>query len=231
MPSSNVDIDEIEKFSSHSQEWWRTDGAFSALHHINPLRLSFIETHLSLKDCTILDIGCGGGILSEALAQKGARVTGIDLSAESLAAAKAHRGQLNIDYQQISAEDLAALVPQTFDAITCMEMLEHVPDPEAVIIACATLLKPSGKLFLSTLNRNIKSYLFGIIGAEYILKLLPKGTHDYAKFIKPSELSRTLRHAHFSVNAMKGISYYPLTKKYSLTKDISVNYLLYAQKN
>jgi len=230
MSSPNVDTDEIKKFSHHHHDWWKDEGPFAALHHMNPLRLAFIEEQVLLKDKMVLDIGCGGGILTEALAQKGAKVTGIDLSAKSLEAAKNHQGNLSIDYQLISAEDFALQKPESFDVITCMEMLEHVPDPASIIQSCYQLLKPQGKLFLSTINRNLKSYLFAIVGAEYILKLLPKNTHDYAKFIKPSELAKCLRASHFSVKLMKGIHYQPFTKKFSLSEDISVNYLLYAEK-
>lgn len=230
----NIDESEIEKFAQLSaSDWWDANGAQAPLHHINPLRMAYIQRASELQNAKVLDIGCGGGILCESLARAGANVTGIDLASNAIEVAKHHAKQdpsIQIDYYKASAEDFAEKHPEQFDVITCMEMLEHVPDPASIIEACARLLKPQGKIFLSTLNRNIKSYLYAIIGAEYILKLLPQGTHDYAKFIRPSELSRVLREKGFTVKNMEGLHYNILTKKYSLQSDISVNYLLYAQK-
>ncbi len=241
MAIPNVDEDEIQKFSEIQEDWWNTEGQCAPLHHINPLRLDFIRQFLpDLKDKKILDVGCGGGILSEALAKLGGHITGIDLSESALQAAQTHqnsslqensRQNLNIDYQLTSVEDFAEKNPKSFDIITCMEMLEHVPDPASCIKACSKLIKPNGKLFFSTLNRSPKSYLFAIVGAEWILKLVPKNTHDYAKFIKPSELSQWLRQADLSAQNFQGITYNILSKKYSLSPtDISVNYLVYAEK-
>jgi 2-polyprenyl-6-hydroxyphenyl methylase/3-demethylubiquinone-9 3-methyltransferase len=231
MPPANIDENEIQKFSAIQDDWWNPDGQCAPLHHINPLRMAFIQQHAELKDKKILDVGCGGGILSEALAKSGARVTGIDLSQSALEAAQKHQGHLSIEYHYISVEAYAEKYPASMDIITCMEMLEHVPDPGACIKACSKLIKPGGKLFFSTLNRNLKSYLFAIIGAEWILKLVPKNTHDYAKFIRPSELSQWLREAALSPRDFQGITYNALTKQYKLdAKDISVNYLVFAEK-
>jgi 2-polyprenyl-6-hydroxyphenyl methylase/3-demethylubiquinone-9 3-methyltransferase len=229
---ANIDQTEIEKFNTLSEnDWWDSTGSCSPLHHINPLRVEFIQHHAELHQMKVLDIGCGGGILCESLAKLGADVTGIDLSENVINIANSHQKNLNIHYEVASAEDFAEIHPAQFDVITCMEMLEHVPDPASIIASCEKLLKPQGKLFLSTLNRNLKSYLFAIIGAEWILNLLPKSTHDYSKFIRPSELSRVLRQHHFNNNDMQGIQYTPFSKKYFLNADISVNYLVYAQKN
>lgn len=242
MTAQNVDHDEIQKFSDIQEDWWNTEGQCAPLHHINPLRLDFIRQYEpDLRDKKILDVGCGGGILSEALAKAGGLITGIDLSESAIEIAKKHQNSsvqdnsnqnLNIDYQLSSVEDFAEKYPEGFDMITCMEMLEHVPDPASCIQACSKLIKPNGKLFFSTINRSPKSYLFAIIGAEWILKLVPKNTHDYAKFIKPSELSQWLRDANLSPKNFQGMTYNPLSKKYLLNPaDISVNYLVYAEKS
>ena len=237
MSFTNRDPDEIHKFSDANQDWWNPTGPSAPLHHINPLRLEFIQKNSPLhKSLNILDIGCGGGILTEALAQTGAHVTGIDLSESALKAAHDHKAKINPDltilYHTISTEEFAENNPEKFDMITCMEMLEHVPDPQKIIQAASRLLKPGGKLFLSTLNRTVKSYLFSVIGAEYLLKLLPIGTHDYGKFIKPSELSQWVRQAGLSVRDVSGITYNPFFKKYSLVEhDISVNYIMFCEKN
>ena len=231
--SSNVDSGEIEKFSQLAHRWWDKDSEFKPLHAINPIRLDWIKSHVTLTGQSILDIGCGGGILSESMAQGGAFVTGIDLSVKALKVAKLHAlevGTQNIEYVEISAEDLARDKPESFDIVTCMEMLEHVPDPASVVRACATLAKPGGTLFFSTLNRNPKSYLFAILGAEYLLRLLPKGTHEYAKFIKPSELIAFTREAELELLGMKGMSYNPLTQVYSLGSDMDVNYMIAVRK-
>ncbi len=237
MATPNVDHDEIQKFSDIQEDWWNIEGQCAPLHQINPLRLDFIRQHApDLKDKKILDVGCGGGILSEALAKAGGHITGIDLSASAIKVARKHQNNLpeshlNIDYQLSSVEDFAERYSERFDMITCMEMLEHVPDPASCIKACSKLIKPNGKLFLSTLNRSPKSYLFAIIGAEWILKLVPRGTHDYAKFIKPSELSQWLREANLSAQNFHGITYNVLSKQYLLNPtDISVSYLVYAEK-
>jgi 2-polyprenyl-6-hydroxyphenyl methylase / 3-demethylubiquinone-9 3-methyltransferase len=229
---ANLDSQEIAKFSKLAAEWWDRDGSFKSLHDINPLRVGFIQQHVALTNKKVLDIGCGGGILSESLAQLGAQVTAIDMSAEVLNTARLHQAQnpLGIDYQQISAEDMALQQPNAFDVITCMELLEHVPDPASLIKACATLVKPDGAVFFSTINRNPKAYLFAIVAAEYLLNLLPKGTHDYAKFIRPSELSRWARDNDLTVQALQGMSYQPLTKQYYLSNDIGVNYLAYCKR-
>ncbi|MBL4647364.1 MAG: bifunctional 2-polyprenyl-6-hydroxyphenol methylase/3-demethylubiquinol 3-O-methyltransferase UbiG [Gammaproteobacteria bacterium] len=228
----NSDASELEKFESLGQNWWNRHGEFKALHDINPLRLCFIQKYAQLTGKNIIDVGCGGGILAESLAQLGAKVTGIDLSQTSLATAQTHaqQTQLTINYQCIAAEAMAQQHPQQFDTVTCMELLEHVPNPAALIQACATLLKPHGEAFFSTLNRNAKSYLHAILGAEYILKLVPKGTHNFAKFIRPSELDSWARTANLELQAMTGIAYNPFTQQYKLTNNVSVNYLVYCQK-
>lgn len=235
--TQNIDHDEIKKFSALGLHWWDPEGELKTLHAINPLRLGYIQTHAELAHKKILDVGCGGGILAESMALQGGQVTGIDLSAGALKAAKLHRletlekaPELKLHYQAIAVEELAEQHRESFDLITCMELLEHVPDPASVIHACATLLKPGGKIFFSTLNRTLKAYLFAIIGAEYILKLLPKNTHDYAKFIKPSELTQQAKAAGLLVNDLTGIHYTLATQTFSLTEDISVNYLMYALK-
>jgi 2-polyprenyl-6-hydroxyphenyl methylase/3-demethylubiquinone-9 3-methyltransferase len=229
---SNVDAVEIEKFSALAHKWWDPNSEFRPLHEINPLRLGYINDIVPLSGKTVLDVGCGGGILSEALAGAGATVTGIDLADKSLSVAKLHllESGKKVEYRKVAVEVLAEERPASYDVVTCMEMLEHVPDPAAVVAACAKLVKPNGHVFFSTLNRNPKSYLFAIIGAEYVLNLLPRGTHDYAKFIKPSELAQWCRNAGLNVNDVTGMSYNPLDKSYSLGRDTSVNYVVASQR-
>ena len=228
----NVDQSEIDKFSALAHRWWDPNSEFKPLHAINPLRLNWIKTFINLEGKKVLDIGCGGGILAESIALSGADATGIDLSEKALKVAELHALEVGVSlaYRSISAEALADELPEHYDVVTCMEMLEHVPDPASVVRACAKLCKPGGTLFFSTLNRNPKSYLFAIIGAEYILKLLPKGTHEYAKFIKPSELLAFTRHAGLEMLGMKGLSYNPLTQVYSLGDDVDVNYMVAVRK-
>ncbi len=225
---SNADPVEIEKFSQLAHKWWDPNSEFKPLHEINPLRLNYIDRQAGLAGKTVLDIGCGGGILSESMAGMGAVVTGIDLSDKALQVAKLHllESGRQVDYRKIAVEDMAAECPDSFDIVTCMEMLEHVPDPDSVITACAKLVKPDGWVFFSTLNRNPKSYLFAVIGAEYILKMLPRGTHDYAKFLKPSEVAQSCRNAGLTVADLTGMSYNPISRIYSLGKDTSVNYMV-----
>jgi 2-polyprenyl-6-hydroxyphenyl methylase/3-demethylubiquinone-9 3-methyltransferase len=224
----NADPSELQKFSDLAHRWWDPSSEFRPLHEINPLRLEWLNARAPLRGARVLDIGCGGGILAESMARKGADVTGIDLSEKALKVADLHslESGVQVRYELISAEDMAARDAGGFDVVTCMEMLEHVPDPEAIVHACATLVRPGGHVFFSTINRNPKSYLFAIIGAEYVLNLLPKGTHDFGKFIKPAELSRYVRHAGLELDAMKGLTYNPLTKMYSLNQDTGVNYLM-----
>ncbi len=224
----NADPLELEKFSQLAHRWWDPNSEFKPLHEINPLRMDYIEQFAGLKGKTILDVGCGGGILSEGMAVRGANVTGIDLSDKALKVAKLHlleSGQ-QVDYRKITVESLATEQPHHFDIVTCMEMLEHVPDPHSVVQACAKLAKPGGWVFFSTINRNPKSYLFAIIGAEYILQLLPRGTHEYAKFIKPSELARMARAANLTGEKIIGMTYNPITQVYALEPDSSVNYIM-----
>ena len=224
----NADPQELKKFSDLAHRWWDPSSEFRPLHQINPLRLEWINARVALAGKTVIDIGCGGGILAESMARKGATVTGIDLSEKALKVADLHSLEAGITmrYELISAEDIALREPATFDVVTCMEMLEHVPDPAAVVRACATLVKPDGHVFFSTLNRNPKSYLFAIIGAEYLLRLLPRGTHDYRKFITPAELSNFARQSSLNVEKFKGLSYNPILKSYSLNQDTSVNYMV-----
>jgi 2-polyprenyl-6-hydroxyphenyl methylase/3-demethylubiquinone-9 3-methyltransferase len=224
----NVDKTEIAKFSKLSAHWWNPAGELKTLHDINPLRLRYIDTHASLSGKKVLDLGCGGGILAEGMHTYGAEVTGIDLSEEALNVARDHQkiSNTNVTYIYSSAEDLASTHANQFDVITCLELLEHVPNPHSILSAAAIMLKPGGQLFLSTLNRNLKSYLFAIVGAEYLLKILPKNTHDYAKFIRPSELAEWARQVGFTVKDMAGMSYNPFTKECKLTQDVSVNYLM-----
>lgn len=224
----NADPAELDKFGELAHRWWDPNSEFKPLHDINPLRLDWIEQHTGLANKRVLDVGCGGGLLSEGMALRGANVTGIDLSERPLAVAKLHlleTGQ-KVDYRKISAEALADEMPGAFDIVTCLEMLEHVPNPSSVIASCARLVKPGGQVFFSTLNRNPKSYLFAVIGAEYVLQMLPKGTHDYAKFIKPSELARWAKMAGLEPDEVIGMSYNPLSQHYSLGQDTSVNYLM-----
>ena len=224
----NADPQEIQKFSELAHRWWDPTSEFRPLHEINPLRLEWINARVPLAGKQVCDIGCGGGILAESIARKGATVTGIDLSEKALKVADLHslESGIKVRYELIAAEELAAREAGQYDVVTCMEMLEHVPDPAAIVQACAKLVKPGGHIFFSTLNRNPKSYLFAIIGAEYILGLLPRGTHDYAKFITPAELSGYARTAGLEVQALKGMTYNPLTKIYSLNQDTDVNYLM-----
>ena len=228
----NFDPSELAKFEDLAHRWWDKDSEFKPLHEINPLRLDFIDTHASLANKKVLDVGCGGGILSESMAQRGALVKGIDLSQAPLSVAMLHAKEhrVNVDYEMIATEAIAHREPASYDIVTCLEMLEHVPDPAKIISACAQLVKPGGDIFFSTINRNPKSYLFAIIGAEYILNLLPKGTHDYNKLIKPSELSNWTRDAQLSTKKIIGMSYNPFTKKYWLGDDVSVNYLVHVKK-
>jgi len=230
--SVNVDPAELEKFAALAHRWWDKNSEFKPLHAINPLRLNFIDGAVGLKDKLVLDVGCGGGILSESMAEKGAHVTGIDLGEKALKVARLHQLEsgAKVDYRLIAVEELAKQQPESFDVVTCMEMLEHVPYPAAIINACARLVKPGGAVFFSTINRNPKAYLFAVIGAEYVLNMLPKGTHEYEKFIKPSELSAWARQSGLSVDELKGMSYNPLTQHYSLGSDISVNYLIRTSK-
>jgi 2-polyprenyl-6-hydroxyphenyl methylase/3-demethylubiquinone-9 3-methyltransferase len=224
----NADPLEIQKFSELAHRWWDPTSEFRPLHEINPLRLEWINARVPLAGKQVCDVGCGGGILAESIAKKGATVTGIDLSEKALKVADLHslESGIKVRYELIAAEELAAREAGQYDVVTCMEMLEHVPDPAAIVQACAKLVKPGGHIFFSTLNRNPKSYLFAIIGAESILGLLPRGTHDYAKFITPAELSSFTRTAGLEAQALKGMTYNPLTKIYSLNQDTSVNYLM-----
>ena len=224
----NADPLELKKFSDLAHRWWDPTSEFRPLHEINPLRLEWINARVPLAGKTVVDVGCGGGILAESIARKGAKVTGIDLSDKALKVADLHsmESEVQVRYEKIAAEDLAAREAGQYDVVTCMEMLEHVPDPASIVRACATLVKPGGHVFFSTLNRNPKSYLFAIIGAEYVLRMLPKGTHDYAKFITPAELIRFMREADLEMDGMKGLTYNPFTKIYSLNQDTSVNYMV-----
>ena len=233
MNTLNADPHELAKFGELAHRWWDPNSEFKPLHEINPLRLDWIESTLPLAGKKVLDVGCGGGLLSEGMAARGAHVTGIDLSEKPLGVARLHlfESGLSVDYQLISAEAMADAHPGEFDAVTCLEMLEHVPDPASIVAACSRLVKPGGHVFFSTLNRNPKSYLFAVVGAEYILNLLPRGTHDYAKFIKPAELSRQCRNAGLAVEEVRGMSYNPLSKIYSLGQDSSVNYLMRTRRD
>jgi 2-polyprenyl-6-hydroxyphenyl methylase/3-demethylubiquinone-9 3-methyltransferase len=228
----NVDHQELEKFAALAHRWWDAGSEFKPLHDINPLRLEHIDSIVDLNGKQVLDVGCGGGILSESMAVRGAHVTGIDLGEKALKVAQLHRLESGVDvqYRLISVEALAKECPKSFDVVTCMELLEHVPDPAAVVVACSKLVKPGGHVFFSTLNRNPKSYLFAVIGAEYILNLLPRGTHEYEKFIKPSELTSWCRQVGLEFSSIVGMSYNPLDKRYWLGSDVSVNYILSARK-
>lgn len=225
----NADPQELAKFGELAHRWWDPESDFKPLHQINPLRLGWIQQLCPLAGKRVLDVGCGGGILSDAMARAGAQVLGIDLSTKPLRVAELHAmeaGTEGVEYREIAVEALAAEQPAAFDVVTCMEMLEHVPDPASVVRACATLVKPGGWVFLSTLNRNAKSFLLAIVGAEYVLNMLPKGTHEYARFLKPSELAQFCRDAGLELQASRGLSYNPLTQRYSLGSDTDVNYLM-----
>ena len=228
----NFDQAELNKFSELAHKWWDKTSEFKPLHDINPLRLNYIDKAISLKGKTVLDVGCGGGILSESMASIGAVVTGIDLGEKALKVAQLHslESGVAVDYQFISVEDLAEKQPSSFDVVTCLEMLEHVPNPASVVQACAALVKPGGHVFFSTINRNPKAYLFAVVGAEYVLNMLPRGTHDYAKFIKPSELATWIRATDLSIKHQIGMSYNPITKHYWLDNDVSVNFMMHTIK-
>ena len=230
---TNVDPAEIRKFDSLASRWWDPTGDFKPLHDLNPLRSDYIEQHTRLEGAKVLDVGCGGGILTESLARKGATVTGIDISEAPLAVARLHASSsnLDIDYRQITAEDIADTEPAQYDVVCCLEMLEHVPDPSSVICACKRLVKPGGHVFFSTINRNPKSFLFAIVGAEYVLRLLPRGTHEYQKLIRPSELHRWCREGGLDVIETLGVTYNPFDKTFALNEtDVSINYMIRAQR-
>ena len=229
----NADPQEIAKFSDLAHRWWDPESEFRPLHQINPLRLDWIETHQRVAGKRVLDVGCGGGILSDAMARRGADVLGIDLSTKALKVAQLHAMEAatpSVEYREVAVEALAQQCPAQFDMVTCMEMLEHVPDPSSIVGACATHEKPGGWLFFSTLNRNAKSFLFAIVGAEHVLKLLPKGTHEYAKFIRPSELAQWCRSSGLELTATRGMEYNPITRRYWLSGDTSVNYMIACRK-
>jgi len=224
----NVDPQELAKFSELAHRWWDEGSEFRPLHEMNPLRLQWIDSLAELSGKSVLDIGCGGGILAESMARRAAHVTGIDLAGKPLGVARLHAletGVENVEYREVAAEALAAEQPRAFDVVTCMEMLEHVPEPASVVQACGTLVRPGGWVFFSTLNRNAKSFLLGIVGAEYVLRLLPRGTHEYSRFIRPSELARWCREAGLDLHSSRGMEYNPMTRRFRLTDDISVNYL------
>ncbi|WP_310565903.1 bifunctional 2-polyprenyl-6-hydroxyphenol methylase/3-demethylubiquinol 3-O-methyltransferase UbiG [Hydrogenophaga sp.] len=232
-PTVNADPAELAKFSDLAHRWWDPESEFRPLHQINPLRLNWIDGLAALAGKTVLDVGCGGGILSDSMARKGAQVTGIDLSTKALKVAQLHAleaGTSGVHYREVSAEALAAEAPASFDVVTCMEMLEHVPDPASVVRACSQLVRPGGWVFFSTINRNPKSFLFAIVGAEYLLQMLPKGTHEYAKMIRPSELASYCRQADLELAQTQGMEYNPITRRYWLSGDTSVNYLLATRK-
>lgn len=228
----NVDPDEIKKFADLASRWWDPEGEFKPLHDMNPLRLGFIDDHAKVSGKTVLDVGCGGGILSEAMAQAGAKVTGLDLGEEQLNVAKLHllESGTEVDYVCKPVEQLATEQPAHYDAVTCLEMIEHVPDPSQVVKACADLVKPGGKVFFSTINRNPKAYAIAVLGAEYILKVLPQGTHDYQRFIKPSELNNWIEAAGMKLVSISGIHYNPLFKNFTLGGNVDVNYIVCAEK-
>ena len=228
--ATNADPGELAKFSELAHRWWDPQSEFRPLHEINPLRLAWIDEQAPLVGKRVLDVGCGGGILAEAMARRGARVKGIDLSDRALKVAELHllESQVDVEYEKVAAEALAEREPGRYDVVTCMELLEHVPDPASTVRACAALARPGAHLFFATINRNPKSYLFAIIGAEYVLRLLPRGTHDYAKFVKPSELSQSCRAAGLDVRNLIGMTYNPLTRIYSLGRDTDVNYIVHA---
>ena len=232
-PSANVDPREIAKFEELAHRWWDPASEFRPLHEINPLRLDYIEARAPLAGRQVLDVGCGGGILAEAMARRGATVVGIDLGEAPLAVARLHalESGIDVDYRAVSAEDLARLEPGHYDLVTCMEMLEHVPDPSSTVEACATLVRTGGDVFFSTINRNPKAFALAIVGAEYVLNLLPRGTHEYARFIRPSELEAWARRAGLEAQDMVGMRYNPLTRRYRLGRDVDVNYILHARKD
>jgi 2-polyprenyl-6-hydroxyphenyl methylase / 3-demethylubiquinone-9 3-methyltransferase len=230
---TNVDPQELAKFSELAHRWWDPESEFRALHQINPLRLDWINGLAPLQGRRVLDVGCGGGILADSMARKGAQVLGIDLAVKPLKVAQLHAvevGTTGIEYREVAAEDLAKEMPASFDTVTCMEMLEHVPDPSSIVQACAALAKPGGWVFFSTINRNPKSFLFAIVGAEYMLKLLPQGTHEYSRFIRPSELAQWCRDADLGLQSTRGMEYNPLTRRYWLSADVGVNYLFACRK-
>ncbi len=231
--SINADPAELKKFGELAHRWWDPESEFRPLHDINPIRLDWIDQHACLSGKEVIDIGCGGGLLSEGMAALGAKVTGIDLGEKALTVAKLHLFESghSIDYRLISAEDMALQMPARFDIVTCLEMLEHVPDPASVVQACASLVKPGGQVFFSTLNRTPKAWLLGVVGAEYLLNLLPRGTHDYNHFIKPAELAAHCRNAGLTVTEISGMRYNPLTRRCTLTPDTQINYLLRAQRH
>ena len=230
---TNADPHELQKFSDLAHRWWDPNAEFKPLHELNPVRLGWIDSHAHLTGKRVLDIGCGGGILSESMAGLGAQGKGVDLSTQALGVADLHslESGVTVDYEEIAAEALAAREPGPYDVVPCMEMLEHVPDPSAIVAACATLVKPGGWVFFSTLNRNAKSYLFAVIGAEYVAQMLPKGTHDYARFIRPSELAAFVRAAGLRPEDIKGITYRPLSKHFDLSDDTSINYMLACRRD
>ena len=230
---TNADPQELAKFSDLAHKWWDPESEFRPLHEINPLRLDWIDQLAAIKGKNVVDVGCGGGILAESMARKGANVLGVDLADKPLKVAQLHAmegGVANLDYRSVSAEDLAAEQPGAFDVVTCMEMLEHVPDPSSIIRACASMVRPGGWVFFSTLNRNPKSFLFAIVGAEYLLKLLPQGTHEFSRFIRPAELARWIREAGLELVQFKGLEYNPITRRYWLSGDTSVNYMVACRK-
>jgi 2-polyprenyl-6-hydroxyphenyl methylase/3-demethylubiquinone-9 3-methyltransferase len=231
-PAPNADPAEVRKFDALAGRWWDPAGEFAALHRLNPLRLEYVATRVTLPGARVLDVGCGGGLLSEAMARRGATVLGIDLAAAALETAELHALEqgVAVEYAQVSAEALAAERPASFAAITCMEMLEHVPQPASVLVALATLLEPGGALFVSTINRNLRAFLTAIVGAEYLLRLLPRGTHEYSRFIRPSELARAARAAGLSVADVTGILFDPLTREFRLGRDVGVNYLMHLER-
>ncbi len=230
--TANFDPQEIAKFEALASRWWDPQSEFKPLHDINPLRLEYIDRRASLTGKKVIDVGCGGGILAESMAAKGASVTGIDMGEAPLSVARLHQLEsgINVDYQKVTAEEYAAANAASYDVVTCMEMLEHVPDPASTIAACAKLVKPGGNIFFSTINRNPKAFLFAIVGAEYVLNMLPKGTHEYKKFIRPSELEAWCRQAGVNVREITGMSYNPLSKRYTLGYDVNVNYLAHCQR-
>ncbi|MBW8829565.1 MAG: bifunctional 2-polyprenyl-6-hydroxyphenol methylase/3-demethylubiquinol 3-O-methyltransferase UbiG [Burkholderiales bacterium] len=233
MTTLNADPQELAKFGELAHRWWDTESEFRPLHQINPLRLDWIDRWARISGKRVVDIGCGGGILSDSMARRGAKVLGIDLSTKALKVAQLHALEAetpNVEYREIATEALAAEAPGQFDVVTCMEMLEHVPEPASVVRACSTLVKPGGWVFFSTINRNAKAFLFAIVGAEHVLKLLPKGTHEYARFIRPSELAQWLRDSGLSLQGTRGMEYSPLTQRYWLSGDTSVNYLFACHK-